>query len=136
MKVAVRFYSKNGHTKKLAQAIAEVAGVEEKDIWEPLEEYVDVLFLGNSVYVAGVNKSVKQFIADNKDKIGTIYNFGSAAFLESTYKNVQKIANEYGVKLAAEEFNCRGEFMGRHVGHPDATDIQNAANYAKKVLNQ
>ena len=40
MKTAVRYYTKNGHTKALATAVAEVANVTAKDIWEPLEEYV------------------------------------------------------------------------------------------------
>ena len=135
MKIAVRYYTKNGHTKKLAAAVADVANVQEKDIWEPLEEYTDILFLGSSVYVAGVNKSVREFIAYNKDKIGTIYSFGSAAILESTYKYVQKVCEEHGVKLAAEEFHCRGEFMGRHVGHPDNVDIANIKLFAQRVLD-
>ena len=136
MNVAVRYYTKNGHTKALATAVAEVANVTAKDIWEPLDEYVDVLFLGSSVYVTNVNKSVREFIAKNKDKIGTIYNFGSAAFLESTYKSVQKVCEEHGVTLAAEEFHCRGEFMGRHVGHPDNVDLANVKLFAQKVIDK
>ena len=79
-------------------------------------------------------QAFREFIANNKDKIGTIYSFGSAAIL-ATYKYVQKVCEEHGVKLAAEEFHCRGEFMGRHVGHPDNVDIANVKLFAQRVLD-
>ena len=61
MKTAVRYYTQTGNTKKLADAIAAELGVEAKSIDTPLEEDVDVLFLCNSVYWAGVDGKVKQF---------------------------------------------------------------------------
>lgn len=134
MKVAVRYYSKNGHTQKMAAAIAKEAGVKEADVWQPLEEPVDVLFLGSSVYVANLNSSVKRFLAENKDKIGIIYSFGSAAVLESTYAMVQKECDALGIRLATEEFHCRGQLGALHKGHPDETDIRNCAAFGRKIL--
>lgn len=136
MKVAVRYYSKNGHTQKMAAAVAREAGVKEADVWQPLEEPVDVLFLGSSVYVANLNSSVKKFLAENKDKIGMMYCFGSAAVLESTYPMVQKECEALGIPLAKEEFHCRGQLGALHKGHPDATDIANCAAFAKTILQR
>ena len=48
MKIAVRYYTKTGHTRKVAEAIAEAVGVKALPISEPLTEPADVLFLGNS----------------------------------------------------------------------------------------
>ena len=48
MKIAVRYYTKTGNTKRLAEAIAEAVGVEALPISEPVGEPVDLLFLGNS----------------------------------------------------------------------------------------
>ena len=45
MKIAVRYYTKTGNTKKLAMAIAEAVGVEAKPISVPVDEPVDILFL-------------------------------------------------------------------------------------------
>ena len=56
MKIAIRYYTQTGNTKKLAQAIAEALGVEAKDITCPLEEKTDILFLCNSVYWAGIDR--------------------------------------------------------------------------------
>ena len=58
MKIAVRYYTQTGNTKKLANAIAAELGTEAKSIESPLEEDADVLFLCNSVYWAGVEKIV------------------------------------------------------------------------------
>lgn len=50
MKVAVRYYSKSGNTKKLADAIAEALKTEAMDISHEVNGEVDVLFMGSSVY--------------------------------------------------------------------------------------
>ena len=133
MKIAVRYYTKSGNTKKLADAIAKAVGVEAKEVSEPLEGPVDILFLGSSVYAAGVDSAVKQFIAANHANIGALYNFSTAALLSSTYKQVQKLAAEHGVKMAEEEFHCRGSFAMMHKGRPNQEDLDAATAFAKKI---
>lgn len=49
MKVAIRYFTRIGHTKKLVDAVSEALGVEALDISHPITEPVDILFLGNSV---------------------------------------------------------------------------------------
>jgi len=46
MKVAVRYYSKAGNTKKLAEAIANELNVDVFDVMEPVDIETEVLFLG------------------------------------------------------------------------------------------
>ena len=48
MKVAIRYYTKTGNTKRLAEAIAKAVGVEALPVSTPVTEPVDILFLGNS----------------------------------------------------------------------------------------
>lgn len=136
MKIAVRYFTRSGNTKKLALAIAESVGVDAKEVSVPLEEHVDILFLGSSVYAAGVDEAVKRFIDENREKIGTLYNFSTAALISSTYKQIRKIAEEKGVKLAEEEFHCRGSFAVMHKGHPNRDDLDAAAAFARKVCGQ
>lgn len=134
MNIAVRYHSRTGNTKKLAEAIAEEIGVNAEDLSSPLTEKVDILFLGSAVYAAGVDKAVKSFIKENKDKIGIIYNFSTAALLASTYKQVKKLADGCQVKLAEEEYHCRGRFKAFHKDRPNEEDLVNARNFAKEVL--
>jgi len=135
MSVAVRYYTRSGNTKKLADSIGAAVGVKAETVDTPLSEKADILFLGSSVYAAGVDDSVKKFLADNKDKIGKIVNFSTAALLPSTYKQVKKLAEENGIRMDEAEFHCRGSFMMMHKGKPDAEDLKAVTEFAKKVVS-
>ena len=135
MKVAVRYYTKTGNTKRLAEAVAKAAGVEALPISEPVTEKTDVLFLGNSYYAFSIDPAVRDFVQSlDREKVGKIVNFGSAAMLNSTYKKVKAEADKVGIPMDEREFHCRGEFKGIHRGRPNEEDLNAAAAFAKKVL--
>ncbi|MBQ7688210.1 MAG: flavodoxin [Clostridia bacterium] len=135
MTYAVRYYTKTGNTKRLAQAVAEALGVEALPISEPVEEPVDILFLGNSYYAFSIDPEVRSFVQSlDKEKVGKIVNFGSAAMLNSTYKKVKAEADKVGIPMEEREFHCRGEFKGVHRGRPNAEDLKAAAGFAKSFL--
>ena len=136
MKIAVRYFSRTGNTRKLAECVAKEVGVEAETIYTPLSEKVDILFLGSAVYAAGVDELVKKFIVDNKDNIGQIVNISTAALLPSTYKQVKKIAESEGVAISEKEFHCRGSFAAVHKGHPNENDLENARKFVKIVMNE
>ncbi|MCR5319659.1 MAG: flavodoxin [Lachnospiraceae bacterium] len=134
MTYAVRYYTKTGNTKRLAEAIAKELGVEALPISTPVEEKVDYLFLGNSYYAFNIDPEVKAFVASlSKDKVGEIINFGSAAMLNSTYKKVKAEADKVGIKMMEKEFHCKGEFKGIHKGRPNADDERAAAAFARDI---
>ena len=131
MKFAVRFYTKTGNTKRLAEAIANELGVEALPLTSPITEPVDILFLGNSYYAFSIDPEVRSFVASlSKDKVGKIVNFGSAALLNSTYKKVKAEAEKVGIPMDEREFHCKGEFKMLHKGKPDAADMRAAAEFA------
>ena len=134
MKLAVRYYTRSGNTKNLAEAIAEAVTVEAKDVSVPLSEKADVLFLGCSYYAFDVDQAVKDFIVSNKDNIGKIVCFGTSAMMKSMKKPVRKVADTVGVAVADEEFHCRGEFAKFHKGRPNEADLANAAEFARGIL--
>ena len=135
MKYAVRYYTKTGNTKRLAQAVAEALGVEALPISEPVSEPVDLLFLGNSYYAFSIDPEVRSFVQSlNRNTVGKIVNFGSAAMLNSTYKKVKAEADKVGIPMEDREFHCRGEFKGVHKGRPNAEDLKAAAAFAKTFL--
>ena len=135
MKAAVRYYTRSGNTKKLAEAIAKAVGVEAKTVDEPLREDVDILFLGSSVYAYGVDDSIKKFISNIDVRIGKIVNFSTAALVKSTYKQVGKLLAQKGLAQAEEEFYCKGSFGPMHKGKPDEKDCEAAAAFAKKIIS-
>ena len=136
MKVAIRYYTRSGNTKKLADAISAAIGAEARTTAEPLTEDVDILFLGSSVYAYGVDDEVKKFIDGIDVKVGKVVNFSTAALIKSTYKQVAKLLAEKHIPFAEEEFHCRGSFAVMHKGRPNADDCNAAADFARKILSQ
>ena len=133
MTYAVRYYTRTGNTKRLADAIATELGVEALPISVPVTEAVDILFLGNSYYAFNIDPEVKDFVASlDNDKVGKIVNFGSAAMLNSTWKKVKAEADKKGIPMDEKEFHCKGEFKGLHKGRPNAEDEAAAAQFAKQ----
>lgn len=135
MNIAVRYYTRSGHTEKLAKAIAEKINVKAQSVDSPLTEKADILFLGCSYYAFDMAREVKRFIAENKDKIGEIVCFGTSAMMKSMKKPMRKVTQAYGVKLSDKEFHCRGEFKFVNKGRPNADDLHNAALFAERVTD-
>ena len=132
MKAAVRYYTKTGNTKRLAEAVAAAVGAEALPISTPVTEQVDVLFLGNAF---SIDPEVREFVRGlDKELVGKIVNFGSAAMLNSTYKKVKAEADKVGIPMDEREFHCRGEFKGIHKGRPNEDDLKAAAEFAKKIV--
>ncbi len=133
MSFAVRYYTKTGNTKKLAEAIAKELGVEALPISQGVDEKVDVLFLGNSYYAFNIDPEVRNFVEGlSKDKVGKIVNFGTAAMLNSTYKKVKAVADKVGIPMDEKEFHCRGEFKGIHKGRPNEEDLKAAVEFVRQ----
>ena len=135
MKIAVRYYTKTGNTKRLAEAVAKAVGTEALPLSAPIEEPVDVLFLGNSYYAFSIDPEVRDYISKlDKNKVGRIVNFGSAAMLNSTYKKVKAEADKVGIPMDEREFHCKGEFKGIHKGRPNADDLAAAEAFARSII--
>ena len=136
MKIAVRYYTKTGNTRRLAEAVAAAIGVEALPISVPVTERVDLLFLGNSYYAFSIDPEVRNFIRSlDRNLVGRIVNFGSAAMLNSTYKKVRAEAEKVGIEVDEHEFHCRGEFKSLHKGRPNEEDLRAAAEFARKMIS-
>lgn len=135
MKIAVRYYSKGGNTKKIAESIAKAVGVKAKTVSEPLTEDVDILFLGSAPYAFDVDEEVKKFISGINVSVGKVVNFSTSAAVKSTRKYVEKLFAKKMIPVANEEFSCRGAFAMLHKGRPNENDQKAAAEFARKIIS-
>lgn len=137
MNIAIRYYSQTGNTKKMAESLGDALGIQALPIDEPITEPVDILFLGNSYYAFSIASEVREFIQSlDKEMVGRIVNFGSAAMLNSTWGKVKKEADKKGITLDKEEFHCKGQFKGIHKGRPNQEDINHLIAFAKQLLEK
>ncbi|MCH3972320.1 MAG: flavodoxin [Oscillospiraceae bacterium] len=136
MNLAIRYYTKTGNTKKLAEAAAETLGVPALPVSVPLKEPADILFLGSSVYAGYVDQAVEQFIASlDKSQVKKVVNFSTAAVLSSTYGSMKKLLTAKGIPLDSREFHCRGKFFFLHRSHPNQADLSRMKAFVKNVVS-
>ncbi len=134
MNIQVRYYTRGGNTKKVADAIAEAAGVEAIDLTNPVEG-ADVLFLGASMYAFTVDKNIKKFCGElTAANAKEIVVFSTSASDTSTHKKIAKCIKGKDIKLAEERLSIPGQFMGMNKGRPNEKDLEGAKEFAKKVL--
>jgi flavodoxin len=137
MKIEVRYVSRGGNTKKVAEAIAKAIDVEAKDCSIPLTAPVDLLFLGGSVYWGGADKNLKQFIEQlNPSLIKCIATFGTSALTKEPDRETAKLADKKGIPVSQFTFHCKGSFSAMHKGRPNAEDLKQAAIFARNVVNE
>ena len=134
MRMELRYYTRNGATKKLADAIASAVGVEAKTVDKPLEKYADIVFLGASVYSGKPAPEVLKFVRENGKNIGKIVVFGCSGTGKSAYAGIKAEAAGYGVKTAEMEFKCKGHFMFLNKNRPNDQVCADAAEFAKKKI--
>ena len=135
MKTAVRYYSKSGNTKLLAEAVGSAVGVSAEPVSEPLAERTEILFLGSSVYAGTPDPEVIGFIRSNASRIGRVVLFGSSASGKSTYSKIKTAAETEGVPVNPEYFFCPGKFLFMHKGRPNESDLTSVAEFAAKFAD-
>lgn len=134
MTKAIRYYSKFGHTRKMASIVSEKVGVPAETIEKPIDEYVDVLFFGSAVYATVVDWRVKKFIKTlSPEKVGNVICFSSAAIMESNYPKIKKLFEKQGIKVDERQFTCRGSMGPVQAGHPNQSDFDALAAFIEKV---
>ncbi|MCC8047122.1 MAG: flavodoxin [Clostridiales bacterium] len=134
-KVAVHYFSKSGNTKKLADEIAKTVDCKAEQIPSPIEDKVDILFLGASVYWGGISSEVKDYIQTlNKDSIGKVVVFSTSALAERAFPQIQKKLQDKGIPIESNNFYCRGEFTALHKGRPNQEDLNAARKFAAEMI--
>ena len=136
MNISVRYYTRSGNTRKLAEAIAAAVGAEAADLQSDLTEKADLLFLGSSLYAGSFDPAVADFLTRNGKNIGKLVCFGSSASGRSTFEKVRKFASEQGISLAEAHFDCPGHFLFLHQDRPNDRDLAEAAAFAEKVCRE
>ena len=133
--INVRYFSRTGNTTKLAETIARTAGCQAKTIDTPIQDKVDILFLGASVYAAGIDKKVKEYIDTlDKNNIGTVVIFSTSALVERAFPEIKKYLTDKGIPVSEENYYCRGQFTLLHKGRPNAKDLMEAEKFTKKII--
>lgn len=131
---AIRYYSKFGHSKQMAEAIEEIVGAKAAPVSEPLNGAVDILFLGAGVFLGKVNGAVIDFIETlTPEKVKCVVLFGSCAIIDSPVPQMLKALKARGIQVSDSSFTCKGSMGPVHRGHPDAKDLDDFRGFIKNL---
>ena len=130
MTIEVRYFSRGGNTRKLAEAVAQALGVEALSVEEPVTGKADLVFLCASVYAGSPDKHVMAYIKQNARDIGKLAVLSTSASGKSTHDKIQAAAEDMGVPVAENFFHCPGAWALFHKGRPNEQDCQQAAAFA------
>ena len=134
MSVEVRYLSRGGNTKRMAEAVARALDVRAKSVEEPVEGRADVVFLCASVYGGSPDKAVLNYVRQNARDIGRLVVLSTSASGKSTHTRLKAAAEDMGVQVSDAYFHCPGAFLMLHRGRPNAEDCAKAAAFARAQL--
>lgn len=130
MNCAVRYYSRSGNTKLVADAIAKASGVKavstdssEAQICEP----VDVLFIGGALYAYGIDENLKNYIVGlDPEKIGKAVVFSTSWISKHAIDLIKSGLKEKGIPVEEESLHFRGK--------PGQKKLEEACAFAGKFM--
>lgn len=134
MNIEVRYLSRGGNTKRLAEAVADALGVKALTVDAPMGGRADVVFLCASVYAGGPDQQVLTFVRQNARDIGKLVVLSTSASGKSTHAKLRAAAEDMGIQVSDAYFHCPGAFMFLHRGRPNAEDCKKAAEFAAAQL--
>lgn len=130
MSVAVRYYSRSGNTRAVAEAIAEAAGVaalsvdqSEASITEP----VDVMFVGGALYAYGIDSHLKDYLKNlDGSKVKKAVVFSTSWISKHSIDLIKKGLKEKGIQVEAEAFHVKSK--------PNEEQLKEASDFARKYM--
>lgn len=103
MKVAIRYFSRGGNVRAMAEAISRATGIEAISIDDPraaITEHIDLLFIGGALYKYMLDPKLKKFLEDLPEgMIEEAVCFGSSWFTRRPIYLMQDMIKAKDIKL-------------------------------------
>ncbi len=113
MSVAIRYQSRGGHVKEMAEIIAEGAKVEPVSINDPegpITKPVDVLFIGGALYKFHLDPSMEEYLKNIPEgMVRKAIVFGSSALTRRPIYLIQERLKAKGIDIHPMALYMRGK---------------------------
>ena len=127
MKIIVRYYSRSGNTKMIAEAIGKAIDADVRSVDSVTDDKADVLFAGGALYAYGLDHHLNEYLDSMKNE-----NVGKAVLFSSTWISnhsldlMRKKFEEKGIEVCSESFYVRGK--------PSVKQLEEAAGFARRCV--
>ena len=135
MKIAVRYQSRGGNTRAVAEVIADCLGVKAEPITVQLSESVDLLFLGGGVYKWDADPQLLEYLQGiDAQKIGQVAAFSTTGGMKKAITRITEYAQKAGIKVNANQLCLKvllqgHSALGREGGHLTDTQISKVKQF-------
>ena len=130
MNIAVRYYSKSGNTRAVAEAVAEAVGVKAVSVdtaEADIKESVDLLFIGGALYAYGLDKHLKEYLKTlKKENVKKAVVFSTSWFSKHSVDLIKNGLKEAGIPVEEEFFYVKNK--------PSDEQKKQAADFARKFI--
>jgi flavorubredoxin len=134
MKVAVRYFSKFGHSAQMATVVGEVLGVKPESTEVLISEPVDTLYVGSGVLMGKISNNMAEFLRSlTPEMVDRVVCFGSSAIISSPVPQMRKLLEDKGITVDERSFTCRGSMGPIHAGHPNQKDIADLKEFIEQT---
>ena len=130
MKIEIRYYSRSGNCKAIADAIGEVSNIKPISVDEAnasINKEVDVLFIGGALYAYGLDDHLTKYLKTlDKQYIKKAVIFSSTWISKHSIELIRKNLEEKGIEVVEDAFYVRGK--------PSSEKLNEAKAFAKKYI--
>jgi flavorubredoxin len=113
MNVAIRYQSRGGYVREMAEIISEGVNVEPISIDDdraPITRLVDVLFIGGALYKFRRDSSLVDYISNiDRSKVRRAIVFGSSALTRRPVYLIQEMLEKRGIEVHPMAMYMRGK---------------------------
>ena len=140
MNIAVRYQSRGGNTRAVAEIIAECLDLKAESIDEPITNRVDVLFIGGGVYKWDADPKLKEYLEKlDVEKIGQIVAFSTTGGMAKAISRIEEYAHKAGIKMNEKHLCLKvllqgHSALGREGGHLTDKQITQIKAFTSEVI--
>ena len=135
MNTAIRYFSKFGHSAKMAEVVSQVTGAKAETVAVPISQPVDTLYLGSGLFLGKISAEMVSFIKTlTPDKVRHVVCFGSCAILESPVPQMRQLLEAQGMNVDERSFTCRGSMGPLHARRPNQQDLDSLRQFIQSVF--
>ena len=135
--INVIYQSRGGNTQKVAEAIAEICGVEPVNILEPSNiAQSDLLFVGMGIYAGKPDNAILDYL----DQLPVNSIKGAALFSTSATGTdhmalIVNLLEHKGITVYPRHLLLKGKFLWLNKGKPGEEELELARDFAEEVLD-
>lgn len=124
MNIAVRYYSRSGNTKAIAEAIAEAASVNAVSVDgadAPIDGKADILFIGGALYAYGLDGHLKEYLSTvTKESVGKAVVFSTSWLSKHALDLIKDALKEKGIPVEEDTFYVKSKEVQNQISEAKA----------------